>query len=327
MVTYIERKGLVSLLTPCYNGEKFIQRLLDSVLSQDYPDIEMVVVDDGSTDRTAGLVNSYIQRFQKRGYSLRCISKSNGGQASAINVGLPLLQGEFIAWPDSDDYYSSPHSVSSFVSGFKQSDDSVGIVRSNGINLDDLTGKIIKPDDINSYHEGYVFEDLLCGTYPLTPISYMVRASSLDKAIENRHIYNGQHPQNIQLFAPISYLFKVKNITPGLVTIVIRQDSDSHSDKNIEDQLSTVDSWIDIFNHTIDSMNMISEDKRKDYKAIIQSNYWNGKLALCLNQCDVKHAKSIVGIMSRTNITVHWKKRVKLFLLQYCPYTLRLIHK
>ena len=58
------RKNLVSNVTPCYNSAKYLYRLLDSVLMQDYPDIEMFAIDDGSTDNTKEIIESYIPRFQ-----------------------------------------------------------------------------------------------------------------------------------------------------------------------------------------------------------------------------------------------------------------------
>ena len=64
------QKGLVSLLTPCYNAGHLIHRLLDSVLNQTYPFIEMIVIDDGSTDNSEQVIRSYISRFEERGYIL-----------------------------------------------------------------------------------------------------------------------------------------------------------------------------------------------------------------------------------------------------------------
>ena len=57
------KKDLVSLITPMYNTDKYIHRLLDSVLSQNYPSIEMIVIDDGSTDNSSIIVKSYIHLF------------------------------------------------------------------------------------------------------------------------------------------------------------------------------------------------------------------------------------------------------------------------
>ena len=59
-------KELVSILTPCYNGEKFISRLLDSILLQDYGNIEFIVVDDGSVDSSKEVIESYKKKFSDR---------------------------------------------------------------------------------------------------------------------------------------------------------------------------------------------------------------------------------------------------------------------
>ena len=104
-------KGLVSIITPCFNGEKLIFRLLDSVLKQDYQQIEMIVVDDGSMDKSKDVILSYVDKFTNRGYKLCYLYQNNSGQASAINKALPLVKGEFIAWPDCDDYYKYADSI------------------------------------------------------------------------------------------------------------------------------------------------------------------------------------------------------------------------
>ena len=123
------RKGLVSILTPCYNGEKFIHRLLDSVLAQTYPDVEMIVVDDGSTDRSYDIVRGYVPRFEERGYSLRCIRQPNSGQSVAIDNGLKLIHGEFLVWPDSDDFYASTFTIAKMVRRLAEASSEFAMVR------------------------------------------------------------------------------------------------------------------------------------------------------------------------------------------------------
>ena len=94
---------LVSIMTPCCNGEKFAGRYLDSVLAQTYDNIEVVIVDDGSTDKTAEIIKSYIPKFDAKGYKLVYVYQENGGAASALNQAIPILSGDFISWFDSDD--------------------------------------------------------------------------------------------------------------------------------------------------------------------------------------------------------------------------------
>ena len=60
---------LVSIITPCYNGEKFLERFLDSVLNQTYENIELILVNDGSTDKTDDIANKYKNKFDERDYA------------------------------------------------------------------------------------------------------------------------------------------------------------------------------------------------------------------------------------------------------------------
>lgn len=97
------QKGLVSIITPCYNGEKFVSRFLDSVLDQSYTNIELIVINDGSTDQTEQILKSYEIKFKEKGIKFIHLFQSNGGQSSAINKGLEIFSGEYLTWPDSDD--------------------------------------------------------------------------------------------------------------------------------------------------------------------------------------------------------------------------------
>lgn len=87
----------VSVVIPAYNAARWIEETLQSVFAQDYPDYEVIVVDDGSTDNTAEVVDRFPQ--------VRCIRKPNGGQASARNVGIRAAQGQYIAFLDADDLW------------------------------------------------------------------------------------------------------------------------------------------------------------------------------------------------------------------------------
>jgi glycosyltransferase involved in cell wall biosynthesis len=87
---------LVSVVIPTYNRAAFLPATLDSVLAQTYPAVEIVVIDDGSSDGTPGVLGRYAGRVRWR-------RKPNGGVASARNAGLEVARGDFIAFMDSDD--------------------------------------------------------------------------------------------------------------------------------------------------------------------------------------------------------------------------------
>lgn len=91
---------MVSILIPAYNAEKTIQRCIDSVLQQTLDDYEVIVVDDGSTDRT----QSILREYEKKNTQVKIISQENKGVASTRNILLDQASGEFILFVDADDW-------------------------------------------------------------------------------------------------------------------------------------------------------------------------------------------------------------------------------
>src|ERR1035437_4109096 len=89
---------LVTIVTPSYNQGHFIRATIESVLSQDYPHVEYIIMDGGSTDQTASVVKDYASR-------LTFISEKDRGQSHAINKGFQMARGSFLAWLNSDDLY------------------------------------------------------------------------------------------------------------------------------------------------------------------------------------------------------------------------------
>jgi glycosyltransferase involved in cell wall biosynthesis len=87
----------VSVLIPCYNAENYIGETLESVFRQTWPAIEVIVVDDGSTDRTGDVVRSFAYP------NLRLIQQANRGQTAALNVCCSCAQGDFVQYLDADD--------------------------------------------------------------------------------------------------------------------------------------------------------------------------------------------------------------------------------
>lgn len=91
---------LISVIIPIYNVEEYLKRSIESVLNQSYRNLEIILVDDGSTDKSGEICDEY----QKKDSRIKVIHKTNGGQANAINVALDCAKGEYIGFSDPDDY-------------------------------------------------------------------------------------------------------------------------------------------------------------------------------------------------------------------------------
>jgi glycosyltransferase involved in cell wall biosynthesis len=99
MHSYDKEAELISIIIPCYNTERYIGKCLNSVVKQTYKSIEVIVVDDGSSDDSASIVEQYC----KNDLRFRLIKQRNGGASSARNTGLCKSKGKYITFLDSDD--------------------------------------------------------------------------------------------------------------------------------------------------------------------------------------------------------------------------------
>ena len=90
----------ISVIIPVYNVENYLSKCLDSVCNQTLKDIEIICVNDGSTDNSLNILNEYAKKDSR----IKIISKENGGQATARNLGIKKVQGEYISFIDSDDF-------------------------------------------------------------------------------------------------------------------------------------------------------------------------------------------------------------------------------
>lgn len=97
------QQELISIITPMYNGEKYVARTIESVLAQSYPHWEMLIVDDGSRDNSPQIVAAYAQRDNR----ICLIQQPNGGSAAARNNALRHAKGRYICFLDADDLWDA----------------------------------------------------------------------------------------------------------------------------------------------------------------------------------------------------------------------------
>lgn len=99
----IKKSNFISIIIPCYNVEKYVERCINSIKNQTINNFEVLLIDDGSKDNTKNIINKLIKEDSRFKY----FYKENGGQASARNYGLDIANGDFIAFIDSDDWVES----------------------------------------------------------------------------------------------------------------------------------------------------------------------------------------------------------------------------
>ena len=92
--------GTVSVILPCYNVAPYLDQCLESLVRQTWESLEIICINDGSTDGTSAVLHSWAARDRR----IRVVDRENGGQASARNVGMDMASGEYIAFADPDDY-------------------------------------------------------------------------------------------------------------------------------------------------------------------------------------------------------------------------------
>lgn len=94
------KKELISVIVPVYNVEKYLQKCVDSIINQTYNEMEIILVDDGSTDSSGKICDQYKNKDER----IIVIHKKNGGLSSARNSGLDIMKGKYVYFVDSDDF-------------------------------------------------------------------------------------------------------------------------------------------------------------------------------------------------------------------------------
>lgn len=161
-------RPLVSIVTPSYNQAAFLEQTMLSVLNQDYPNIEYLVADGGSTDGSVEIIKKYAKKLTW------WVSEKDKGQADGINKGLAQAKGELIAWVNSDDYYQ-PGAVSAAVAAL-QANPEAGFVFGD-VQVVDKDSRILNNLQYGDWH----LEDLMTFHIIGQPAVFM-RRSVLEKA-------------------------------------------------------------------------------------------------------------------------------------------------
>ncbi len=156
----------VSIITVCYNRKDTIAKAIASVLGQDYPNIEYIVIDGSSTDGTKEIIETYSDKIAIY------ISEPDSGMYDAINKGLLLATGAIVGLMHSDDEFYDPTVVSKIVTTFQNFPNTDGVYGDGIYISNDVEERIVR----NRIGGAYDFKKIKCGWLPLHPTVYIKRS-------------------------------------------------------------------------------------------------------------------------------------------------------
>jgi alpha-1,6-rhamnosyltransferase len=201
---------LVSIVAPCFNGIKYLEQALVGIFSQTYPNREVIIVDDGSSDGSL----ERLQELQDT-YDFQLYSQANQGVSAALNFGLQFAKGKYVATPDLDDVML-PESLAVRVA-YLEANPEVGVVSANSRYID-TEGNVLK-DEKRNHASRYDFADILknarvCGApTALYRMQALRDAEFYDPAIK---------VQDFQITLRITHAGYVIDAIPVLITLYRR---------------------------------------------------------------------------------------------------------
>ncbi len=282
---YEYNTGLVSLITPGWNGKEFVHRLLDSILQQTYRPIQYIYVDDCSTDGTVNVVKLYEQKFKDAGIDFIFVRRDkNGGLSETLMTGLLYVKGEFFSCPEYDDVLMSD-SVGKRVT-YLQKHPNYAVVAADAWvvfenNLDSrkqlISHKNINRFDLNHFHQSCLSRSIY------NAACLMIRTSMFDETHPDRKFFSSRMAANQQILLPLYYRWNRGFIENPLSLFVIRPNSVSHGNNStLRHKLDRLEEYHKILFSTLDCIEMSDED-RILYKHRIDVNFQKDYLELGFN--------------------------------------------
>ena len=181
----------ISIITSCYNRVSTIRGAIESVLAQDYPDIEYIIVDGASTDGSVEVIRDAIEGHEDK---VKFISEPDHGMYEAINKGIRMATGDYIGLVHSDDFLYSPHTVSDIVRRLEKTH--ADFLYGDGLFVNpENTDKVVR----NWIGGDYRLWKVRHGWLPLHPTCYIKRS-----AIERKGLYN----ESYKIAADSDFLFR-----------------------------------------------------------------------------------------------------------------------
>lgn len=273
---------IFSVIIPTYNREKIIQRAIDSVVQQTFKDFELIIVDDGSIDETKRIVETYGDE------RLIYVYKENGGQNSALNRGLEVARGKYIAFCDSDDEWL-PDKLLKTYEKYKTDDEISVVYHLTGIKSNGLL-ELARNDVL----EGWIYKEVLTQGYLTSPTFLSCKKECFDTI--GKFDLNVINCQDDDLCFNLCKYFKV-----GLVKEVLGIYYADVSNRKSDMKKTAADSFLFLWNkHESEMMEVCGKEQtaEKFYEAsckyLLVGEQKKAKMVL-----DKANSISMLGIMKK----------------------------
>ncbi|WP_193212254.1 glycosyltransferase family 2 protein [Luteolibacter marinus] len=271
------KDGLVSIIVPCYNVDLYLEDFIASIIAQTYGSLEVILVNDGATDSTGQMLREAVPRLQAEGYTVKLVEQSNRGLGGAVDTGLKHFTGEFLTWPDPDDWLL-PNSIERRVQLMRENPD-IGLLRSNAKLLIEATQEFdghFMPLDVPPRRPVELFEDLLFLRGFYAPVCHFVRSKMFLKVHPDRSIYfTAVSSQNFQLLVPVVEVFPVLQVSEPLAVYRVREDSRSRAPNRTREKLmARFDQLLDLTQHTLPKLRTY----RPDAMARLMNYHWRNRM-------------------------------------------------
>lgn len=267
----------VSLVVPCYDVEKYFETFLRSVLDQDWPDLEVILVNDGANVATSDALRAAVAPLEAKGWTVKLIEQKNRGLGGAVDAGLKHVSGEFLMWPDPDDWLL-PGSIARRVELMRENPD-MGLLRSNAQLFIEARQEFdghfmptdLPPRLVPDLFENFVFQRLF-----YAPVCHFVRSAMFLEVHPDRSIwFSKASSQNFQLLVPLVEAFPVLQVHEPLAVYRVREDSRSRSQlRSHEKLMGRHEQLYELTVHTLPKLRTYTPER-----AVRVTNYhWRNKM-------------------------------------------------
>ena len=290
--------SVITLITPCFNGENHLENYIKGLLSQTAKNVEYFFINDGSTDKTKEIILSYKNKIIEKGWDFHYIEQKNSGQASAINKALKIMSGDYFSCIDSDDILMPEflEKMSCYLVENPTVDmvfPTVEMVKEKSLEHICFRSRKNSQDVVDT-----LFSDMLLtnDNLPIFP-SFMIRTKTFEKLNPFKQIYQGLSGQNPQFILPIAYNGTVHYLNDCLLRYVVRENSDSHSNL-----VNKIINWEDLYCETLKFIPNMPEYEKTYYFQKIKERWSSERLKVLKKEKYKRVSFNILGIKFKIKI-------------------------